>query len=84
MLEEVKQKAKEQQALKQAESHKRAADYHRAFVQNEAGMKFYQGLIQRVLHAPPTTDTNELLKREGIRTIAKEITDHISFIENEG
>lgn len=81
MLEDVKAKAAKAQADSHAQMLSRAAQYHRAFVQNESGQKIYGEWVRRVLNQPPSNDPNELLRREGLRQIVKEITDHITIIE---
>ena len=74
MLEELKEKAEKVKAESEAQTLKRASQFHRAFEQNEAGQKILAGWVERVLTAPVSTDPNVLLEREGRRALVKEVT----------
>ena len=86
MLEDKKEKARNQSAQREAETHKRAAAYHRAFIQNEAGKNVLDNWIQQHCMKPVQGDPSlfELGKAEGKRELIQEILNHITLIENEG
>lgn len=81
LLNDMKRRAEDQRVDNMAQMLTRASSFHRAFSQNDDGRKVYHGWIQEILNAPPTLDTAELLRREGLRIVVKQITDNITIIE---
>lgn len=86
MLEELNERREKLNLENKAAMSQRAALFHRAFVQSEAGQKILEMYVQKYSMTPigkPDASMFELGIAEGRRQMIKEIIDHITFVENE-
>lgn len=86
-MQHLKDKAAENNAKHRLETENRAAIYHKAFVQSEAGKKILDDWVQRYCMKPIAKSDATAFEcgiAEGRRMIVKEVLDHISFVTNKG
>lgn len=83
MLEEKQEAAKKQAADAEAQAHKKAATYHRAFVQNEAGKAVLDDWVMRYCMSPIKGDPSSFQcgKVEGRREMIQEILLNIKRVQ---